>query len=68
MIYKIYVYGYRGYELLETVYDVEDVGIVLDNLNGELYYLYIVIEHNIKENSDTPIMTGYLDYNVDKRK
>lgn len=68
MIYKIYVYGYRGYELLETVYKVEDVGLVLDQLNGELYYLYMVIEHNIKDNSDELIMTGYLDYNVNKRK
>lgn len=68
MIYKIYVYGYKGYELLEVVYNVEDVGLVLDQLNGDLYYLYMVIEHNIKDNSDTPIMYGYLDYNVDKRK
>lgn len=68
MKYRIYANGFRGYELIDVVDNLEEIEKVLDELNGELYYEYLVIEHNIKENYHNPIMHGYLDYNVNKQR
>lgn len=66
--YRIYVNGYKGYEIKDVVYDLESVQEIIDELDPTKYFEYLVIEHNIKENSDNPIAHGYLDYNVKRLK
>lgn len=68
ILYKIYVNGYKGYELLNVVYQWEDVEDIINSLDGSMYVECLVIEHNNKLNQDTPVLHEYLDYNVKKRR
>lgn len=69
IFYKIYAVLMNGTpKFIDRKETLEEVQIVLDNLDSETYYQYMVVEHSIINNSDFPIAMGFLDYNQDKTK
>ena len=69
LFYKIYAVLMNGKpEFIDKKDTLEEVQIVLDNLDSEKYYQYMVVEHSIINNSDFPVAMGFLDYNQDKPK
>lgn len=69
LFYKIYAVLMNGKpEFIDKKDTLEEVQIVLDNLDSEKYYQYMVVEHSIINNSDFPVAMGFLDYNQNKPK
>lgn len=63
MNYRIYANGIKGWELIKTTYNVDEINIIIDNLTNE-YTRYIVIQHDMENNQDIPYMRGELERNV----
>ena len=69
VFYKIYAVLMNGTpKFIDKKDTLEELQIVLDNLDSEKYYQYMVVEHSIINNSDFPVAMGFLDYNQNKPK
>lgn len=69
LFYKIYAVLMDGTpDYICRKETLEEVQMVLDNLDSEKYYQYMVVEHSVINNSDFPIAMGFLDYNQNKTK
>lgn len=69
LYYKIYAVLMNGTpKFIGRKETLEEVQMVIDNLDSETYYQYMVVEHSIINNSDFPIAMGFLDYNQNKPK
>lgn len=69
VFYKIYAVLMNGTpKFIDKKDTLEEVQMVLDNLDSETYYQYMVVEHSIINNSDFPVAIGFLDYNENKPK
>lgn len=69
LFYKIYALLMNGKpEFICRKETLEEVQNVIDNLDCEKYYQYMVVEHSVINNSDFPIDMGFLDYNQNKPK
>mgnify|MGYP003299195044 CR=1 FL=1 len=69
LYYKIYAVLMNGTpKYIDRKDTLEEVQMVLDNLDSETYYQYMVVEHSIINNSDFPVAMGFLDYNENKPK
>lgn len=69
LFYKIYAVLMNGTpKFIDRKETLEEVQVVLDNLDSETYYQYMVVEHSVINNSDFPIAIGFLDYNQNKTK
>lgn len=69
IFYKIYAVLMNGKpEFIDKKDTLEEVQNVLDNLDCEKYYQYMVVEHSIINNSDFPVAMGFLDYNPKKEE